>query len=226
MSCFILSSLSAAGLSGNVVDAITGENLIGANVSIYKNGELLTGTSTDLDGEYFLKSLDPLSYDVKFSYIGYEPLTIEGVSLTAFDEKELMVELNEGLVLIECVVVDFMEPLIEYDNTVICRYNYCPGSTSVSEKVEKKEDPKESTTESFNINYYPNPTTDLLNIVLAKATESLIIRSVNGKELLQRANLPEGMIELNVSDYAAGTYILQVVIEGEMTTKKFMVVSL
>ncbi|GIT74469.1 MAG: hypothetical protein Ct9H300mP29_4630 [Candidatus Neomarinimicrobiota bacterium] len=52
--------------------------LFGCNV-------LISGTSfgaaTDANGEYFIINLDPGSYDVEFSMIGYASYTSEGVSV-------------------------------------------------------------------------------------------------------------------------------------------------
>lgn len=55
-------------ISGNIKDAKTGEQLIGATVYIK---ELKTGTVTNVYGFYSL-SIAPGSYTLVYSYIGYE----------------------------------------------------------------------------------------------------------------------------------------------------------
>ncbi|HEX8298235.1 MAG TPA: TonB-dependent receptor [Rubricoccaceae bacterium] len=60
-------------LVGTLLDAETGETLIGATVAAAG-----TGTTTDLDGAYRL-ALDPGMYTVTFSYVGYDAQTVEGV---------------------------------------------------------------------------------------------------------------------------------------------------
>ena len=62
-------------LVGTLLDAETGETLIGATVAVPAAG---TGTTTDLDGAYRL-ALDPGTYTVTFSYVGYDAQTVEGV---------------------------------------------------------------------------------------------------------------------------------------------------
>ncbi|HEX9950465.1 MAG TPA: carboxypeptidase-like regulatory domain-containing protein, partial [Rubricoccaceae bacterium] len=62
-------------LVGTLLDAETGETLIGATVAIPALG---MGTTTDLDGAYRL-ALDPGTYAVTFSYVGYDAQTVEGV---------------------------------------------------------------------------------------------------------------------------------------------------
>lgn len=56
-------------VSGVLTDDQTKEVLIGANI-IFSND---VGTTTDLDGRYEL-SIDPGTYTVEFSYLGYEPM--------------------------------------------------------------------------------------------------------------------------------------------------------
>ena len=65
-----LSGFSQDGsIKGQVTDAVTGETLIGANVLIQGT---LTGTITDLDGNYELKGLAPGKYNIVVSYISYD----------------------------------------------------------------------------------------------------------------------------------------------------------
>ena len=56
-------------IKGQVTDAVTGETLIGANVLVQGT---LTGTITDLDGNYELKGLAPGKYNIVVSYISYD----------------------------------------------------------------------------------------------------------------------------------------------------------
>ena len=61
------------GVKGKIVDLVTGETLIGAAILIEGTTE---GAVTDLDGAYILP-LDPGSYDLSVSYIGYKPLSLD-----------------------------------------------------------------------------------------------------------------------------------------------------
>ncbi len=64
-------------LTGTLLDAETGETLIGATVAVPALG---TGTTTDLDGVYRLP-LDAGTYTVTFSYVGYDAQTVENVQI-------------------------------------------------------------------------------------------------------------------------------------------------
>jgi TonB-dependent receptor len=80
---FLITSSLAFGqqgaISGKVTDKKTGEGVIGATV-------LVTGTvqaaPVDVQGTYELK-LDPGTYNITMTYIGYKPLTFAGIVVTA-----------------------------------------------------------------------------------------------------------------------------------------------
>jgi outer membrane cobalamin receptor len=78
-----------ASLRGYVRDAETGETLLQANVVI--NGTT-RGTATNNAGYYILRGLDPGTYTVVFSYIGYQTRS-DTVTLAAGEERRLDVQL-------------------------------------------------------------------------------------------------------------------------------------
>jgi len=77
---FLFSQLTWCGttgkISGKVVDAQTGEPLLGANITI-ENTNL--GAATLEDGSYYILNIPPGTYKVKASYIGYETMVVEKV---------------------------------------------------------------------------------------------------------------------------------------------------
>lgn len=90
-------------MSGKVLDADTKEPLIGANI-ILLNTNL--GAATDIDGNYFILNITPGTYEVKVSYVGYAPKTIQEVRIVANITYELDVELSTDFTLPDIVVVD------------------------------------------------------------------------------------------------------------------------
>ena len=62
-------SFSQTTLSGKVVDANTGESLIGATI-VYGKG---MGTATDFDGDYTF-SIHPGERSIQVSYVGYKAI--------------------------------------------------------------------------------------------------------------------------------------------------------
>ena len=62
---------NTAALSGYIKDANTGETLIAANIALL---EINRGTTTNTLGYYTLTNLQPGTYSLAVSYIGYQSL--------------------------------------------------------------------------------------------------------------------------------------------------------
>jgi TonB-dependent receptor len=90
-------------LVGVVVDAQRGEPLPGANVSI---AGTTTGTSTDLNGRYRLGGLEPGTYDVLYSFVGFQEKTVTGVEVTAGETTRIEVTLAERTAEMDEVVIE------------------------------------------------------------------------------------------------------------------------
>lgn len=115
-------------LSGKVTDD-TGEPIIFGSVALYKNGVLITGTETDFDGYYHFASLDPGTYAVETSYVGYTKQRIERVLVYAGKANKLDIEMTSDAVnLDEVVVTSYKIPLAEQDNCT-------QGATIVSDQI-------------------------------------------------------------------------------------------
>ncbi|MCO6480407.1 MAG: TonB-dependent receptor [Phaeodactylibacter sp.] len=105
-------------LQGKVTDKETGEPILFGSVALYKNGVLTTGTETDFDGNYNFTEIDPGTYDVEVTYVGYAKQRVTGVKALAGKANRLDIELSaEGVVLDEVVVTEYRVPLVEQDNT-------------------------------------------------------------------------------------------------------------
>ncbi|MCZ7610601.1 MAG: TonB-dependent receptor [Ignavibacterium sp.] len=100
---FLQAQTGVGKLSGKVIDAVTKEPLIGANVILIGTQ---TGAATDINGDYFVLNITPGTYDVKASYVGYAAKTIEGVRVVAGITYELNIELSTDFTLEDIVVVD------------------------------------------------------------------------------------------------------------------------
>lgn len=116
-------------LQGEVVDD-TGEPIIFGSVALFKNGVLITGTETDFDGNYAFNEIDPGTYDVEVSYVGYNKQRVEGVKVFAGKANRLDVTMTSDAVnLQEVVVTDYKVPLVEQDNTT-------QGATITSDQIK------------------------------------------------------------------------------------------
>lgn len=98
----VFSSFAQQGyVRGKVIDAETGEPLIGATVAVPGTTR---GTTTDFDGNYSL-NLDPGTYTISISYVSYETQTFEEVEVTAGETTIINANLGEATTELQEVVV-------------------------------------------------------------------------------------------------------------------------
>jgi hypothetical protein len=89
-------------ISGKVIDANTGETIIGANVFI--DGTSL-GAATDLDGKYFIKNIPTGSYTVIISFISYSKTKITNVVVDKSETTILNATLSAEAIQVDEVIV-------------------------------------------------------------------------------------------------------------------------
>ena len=114
----LFSGLAIAGttgkISGKVVDAGTGEPLIGANILIIGTS---LGAATDLEGDYFIINIPPGKYEVKASVIGYNSVTNKNILVSVDQTTKLNFNLGIEAVEISDVVVVATRPIVQKDLT-------------------------------------------------------------------------------------------------------------
>jgi len=95
-----------ATLTGTVVDSRDGAPLIGANVVIRSasSGDVVTGVTTDPDGNFQVGQLQPGTYTLEVRFIGYQERLIP-VTLEAGSGRDLDIELELQTESLETVVV-------------------------------------------------------------------------------------------------------------------------
>ncbi|MFK8056479.1 MAG: carboxypeptidase regulatory-like domain-containing protein [Saprospiraceae bacterium] len=115
---------------GNVKDDL-GDPIIGGTVKILNGDAFLTGTATDYNGDYRI-SLDPGTYNIEFSYIGFTPQRVDGVVILAGQENKLdqSFEASGGVVLETATVKAFKVDPMKVDET-------SQGMTLTSKDVKK-----------------------------------------------------------------------------------------
>ena len=117
-------------LKGKVMDLDANEPLPFASVVIFLNGNQVSGTNTDFDGEYTIKPIQPGTYDVLFSFVGYQSRKITGVKITANKISFVNAELSAGVMMEEAEVVEYTVPLIDKDGGA-------SGGTVTREDIDK-----------------------------------------------------------------------------------------
>lgn len=95
-----LPALAASPLKGFVIDKTNGEPLPVANVSVYGTNR---GATTNLDGFFLIPAMEPGTYTLEASYLGYHPTTLE-ITLDSSRRKSIRIELTPAAVHLEEVV--------------------------------------------------------------------------------------------------------------------------
>lgn len=93
---------STGSISGKITDKSTNDALIGANVLILGT---TIGASSDIDGFFSIRGLDPGSYSIRISYISYQSLVIENVEVKSGQNTQLNTSLAPTSTELDEVVV-------------------------------------------------------------------------------------------------------------------------
>jgi hypothetical protein len=100
-------SIGQSVISGVVIDGEFNDPLAFANIVVRPEGtsENLAGAITDFEGRFSISVEAAGTYEIEFSYLGYETKIIRGVSVEDSSEAELTVVLNPSANALEEVVV-------------------------------------------------------------------------------------------------------------------------
>ena len=127
LSILVLILLSGLGYSqsnygeirGKVTDKKTRSALDYATVVVKKEGIVKASTSSDDNGNYFIKGIDPGEYDIEVSYVGYTKYMAEGITVNSskitFWNIELSVASEDGKDLGTVDVIRYRKKLVEED---------------------------------------------------------------------------------------------------------------
>ncbi|HRH36621.1 MAG TPA: carboxypeptidase-like regulatory domain-containing protein, partial [Catalimonadaceae bacterium] len=74
-----------AKLAGKVIDKATKEPIPFAAIKLFSGGALKGGSIADFDGNYSISPVNPGTYDLEASAVGYTPYKLEKITI-AFEE--------------------------------------------------------------------------------------------------------------------------------------------
>ncbi len=124
-------SLTGSVLKGKVMDKETKEPIPFANIAIEQGGKMFGGTTTDFDGNYLIKPIQPGYYSIRCTYVGYKPLEIKNIQINKDKITFLDISMEQTVTTLETfTVVDYKVPLIDRDQT-------SSGSTFTSEDFRR-----------------------------------------------------------------------------------------
>ncbi|MBR1934553.1 MAG: carboxypeptidase-like regulatory domain-containing protein, partial [Muribaculaceae bacterium] len=129
----------AATINGIVIDSSDSTGMIQATVKLLranKDSTYIKGTSTDMNGVFDLKGVKEGKYVLKFSYIGYNDLTVKvNVGSDGRDVNLGVLEMTPNTVMLnEAVVVGVKTPITVKEDTI--EYNADTYATQANAVVE------------------------------------------------------------------------------------------
>ena len=102
-------------LQGTVKDKKSAEPLPFVSIVIENGGARVAGGQSDFDGNYKISPIEPGTYDVTVSYVGYQPTKITGLVINSNKITFQDFLLNSGVELGDVEVIRYKVPLIEKD---------------------------------------------------------------------------------------------------------------
>lgn len=103
---------SGASVNGYITDAETGETLLTANIAL---AEVNRGTSSNTSGYYTITNIEPGTYTLVASYIGYRRFEVE-ITLEAGENLRIDIEMVPEGVLLDAIVVESQSEREEQKN--------------------------------------------------------------------------------------------------------------
>ncbi len=119
----VLAVFSATAQTGEIRGTITEKGkkdaIAFASIAAFSNGIQVQGTKSDFDGNYSIKPLNPGTYEIRATYVGYQPVSVAGVIVSVNQTAFVNVEMGkgEGVTLKEKEVIDYKVPLLDVGTT-------------------------------------------------------------------------------------------------------------
>ncbi len=101
-------------IAGKVTDAQSGDDLIGINVLV--EGTTI-GAATGVDGTYIINNLEPGTYTLIFSGVGYQKQKVTDVKVSSDFTTRIDIQLSSEAISLETIVVQAKNPMIRKDLT-------------------------------------------------------------------------------------------------------------
>ncbi|NVO20209.1 MAG: TonB-dependent receptor [Bacteroidetes bacterium] len=118
-------------LKGKILDKSNKEPIPFASIIVENNGTQAGGTTSDINGEYTIKPLNPGTYSVKATFVGYKPVLIRGLVIHSEKIEFQNIEMEPTATELQTYeVIDYKVPLISKDNTA-------SGQSITAEEIAK-----------------------------------------------------------------------------------------
>lgn len=196
---FILSAnlivfAQSGALKGKIFDKATNEPIPFANVVLEVGGTLAGGATSDFDGNYTIKPVQPGTYDLKATYVGYKTVIIQGMVINSDQIRFHDIEMESSAQQIEeFVVTSYKVPLIDKDKTV-------SGGSVTAEDIKKMPN-RNANSIATSIGGVFSADGERGNVRGARDDQTVMF--IDGIRVIGSSSLPQSAIE-QVSVYLGG----------------------
>lgn len=165
---------------GLVIDNQTKESIPFANVVLKKGNQVITGSSTNIDGNFTIEKLNPGVYDITVTYVGYQSFLQRNYEIKAGITHILTIYMKAAEIELSAIeVIDYNIPLITRD----------PPSGTVTDRapIRSRSTPTEKIVTREAITALP--TRDVNSIA---ATAAGVFQADVGSKLQMRGSRTDG----------------------------------
>ncbi len=134
--CIVLMSWTLAlaqqgRLQGKVYEKDSREPIPFANIVLENGGTVVGGATSDFDGNYVINPIPPGKYDLKATFVGYNPVTVTGINIPGNRITFYDIVMTGSSIDLETVeIIEYKVPLISKDQTT-------SGASVTSEEIKK-----------------------------------------------------------------------------------------
>jgi len=91
-------------IKGKITDATDNSAIANATIQLYQAGKAVTGTQSDVNGDFVIKNLNAGKYSIKVTMIGYSDYKMNEFPLAENEQKVINIKLKASVVQLEEVV--------------------------------------------------------------------------------------------------------------------------
>ena len=114
----VLSQNALGSIKGKITESSSGEVIPFANVILLKADSQIIGTTSDFDGKYNFKNINPGNYTIHVDYLGYQPTKIKNIAVKPSKTTFANIKLNGATQSLEVfTVIENEVPLIDKDES-------------------------------------------------------------------------------------------------------------
>jgi hypothetical protein len=118
-------------LQGKVYEKDSREPIPFANIVLENGGTVVGGATSDFDGNYVINPIPPGKYDLKATFVGYNPVTVTGINIPGNKITFYDIVMSSSSINLETVeIIEYKVPLISKDQTT-------SGASVTSEEIKK-----------------------------------------------------------------------------------------